>query len=607
MKIGYIGLGALGNEIARRFLAAHELWVWDLDVDAVSRLGQAGARVADSATEVGREADVILTCLPRSADVRELLFGSGGLAAALAPGKLVIDQTSGVPQETREMARRLGEQGVALLDAAVSGSPHVIPQGLATILTSGPAEAVDRALPVLRVISETVFRCGTRVGDGQAMKMVNNTMNAGCRLGTLEIVALARKAGLSLECITNVLNRGGGANLTTERMLPAIAQGKSATNFALSLMLKDLNQAVILGMNVGVPTPVASAVRSLLQIGANTLGPQAPLEGMIGVIESMAGTRLASSGKCVVAPGAAAGAQTPPTGAVGVVGADAVGAAIAKRLAQSGALQVHDGGIEPRPSLHAGGATATPDLDSLARNCGVIVLCLSTPMAAREALFGARGLAAGLSPDSIVVDLTLGDPDGARRTASDLAAFGATLVDAAMIGSPEDIAAGRALILSAGAPEACERVLPVFARIASNVIHCGGVGSAQTARIVNTAVAVLCRQVTYEGVVAGLKYGLQLHDMAEILTRCSGWSAASREVLPALVSGRAVRGQRIRQVSMELHRLAALAIRHGAPTTILNAVRSMIETAANRFGDDADIGDMFWLVRNASGLRFSTT
>jgi 3-hydroxyisobutyrate dehydrogenase len=593
------------------------------------RLGREGARVADAATEVGREADVILTCLPRSADVRQLLFGSGGLAAALAPGKLVIDQTSGVPQETREMARRLGEQGVTLLDAAVSGSPHVVPQGLATILTSGPAEAVERALPVLRVISATVFRCGARVGDGQAMKMVNNTMNAGCRLGTLEVVALGRKAGLSLECITDVLNRGGGANLTTERMLPAMAQGKSATNFALSLMLKDLNQAVTLGMDLGVPMPVASAVRSLLQIGANTLGPHAPLEGIIGVIESMAGTRLVPTGEAVAVPVAGAGGPTPPigeavavpgaetgavcalglagaasgVGAVGVVGAGAVGAAIAKRLGQADAL-LHDGGIE-RTSLHWAGAVATPDLGALARICGVIVLCLPTPPAAREALFGAGRLAAGLSPGTIIVDLTRGDPDEACRAAADLGALGVTLVDAALIGSPADIAGGTALILSAGAPAACERVRPVLARLASDVIHCGGVGNAQTARIVDTAVAVLCRQVTYEGVAAGLKFGLRLRDMAEILSRCSGWSAASRAILPALVAGRPAGGERLRQVSMELHRSAALAIRYGAPTTILNAVRSLIETAANRFGGDADIGDMFWLVRNASGVRFS--
>jgi len=598
LKIGYIGLGALGNEIARRFLPSHELWVWDLSAEAIARLAEAGARAARCAAEVGREADVILTCLPRSIDVHQLLFGCGGLAAALAPGKLVIDQTSGVPEETREMARRLGEQGVALIDAAVSGSPHVIPQGLATLLISGAAETIERALPLLRVISETVFRCGTRVGDGQATKMVNNTMNAGCRLGTLEIVALGRKAGLSLECLTEVLNRGGGANLTTERMLPAIAQGKSATNFALALMLKDLNQASTLGMSLGVPTPISSAVRSLLQIGANILGQDAPLEGMIGVIESMAGTRLGSP-ESVALSGANISVQTPLAAAVGVVGAGELGAAIAKRLRQSGALYVRDGGIDHSPG--AADPAAMPDPASLARRCSVLVLCQSTHSAARSALFGPGGLAAGLAPGSIVVDLARSDPDEVRRSAGDLFATGIELVEAAVIGRAQDIAAGKALILFAGTPEACRRVQPTLASLASHLIHCGGVGNAQTARFLNTAVAALCRLVTYEGIAFGLKYGLRLQDMAEILTRCSGWSASSREILPTLAAGRPISSERVHDISEELHRCAALAIRLGAPTTILNSVRSLIETAANRFGE------VFWQVRNASGIRFSTT
>jgi 3-hydroxyisobutyrate dehydrogenase len=292
MKIGYIGLGALGGQLARRFVQSHELCVWDINAAAGEAFKALGAQVAPTATALAQHCDIIFLCLPRSADVHNVIFGQDGLATGLSPGKLIIDQTSGVPGDTRRMADELAKQGVAMMDAAVSASPHIVAAGNATLMVSGPDAIYDRALPALRAITETIYRCGTRVGDAQAMKMVNNAMNAGCRLGTLEVVAMGRKFGLSLAFMADFLNRDEARNQTTEKMLPALAQGKPSTNFALSLMLKDVNQAVALGMSLDIPMPMTTIVRSLLQIGANTLGSRAQLEDMVGLIESMAGTKL---------------------------------------------------------------------------------------------------------------------------------------------------------------------------------------------------------------------------------------------------------------------------------------------------------------------------
>src|ERR1700752_1553517 len=164
MKIGYIGLGALGSELAKRFLGKHELWVWDINKAAAGQFQKLGARVASTAAELARECDVFLLCLPRSSDVRQVIFGSGGLAAGLSAGKLGIDQTSGIPRETRDMARQLAERGGGMMDAAVSASPHIVSQGSAKLMVSGPDEVYERALPILRVITETIYRCGTSVG-----------------------------------------------------------------------------------------------------------------------------------------------------------------------------------------------------------------------------------------------------------------------------------------------------------------------------------------------------------------------------------------------------------------------------------------------------------
>ncbi|AHG64116.1 putative NAD-binding 6-phosphopgluconate dehydrogenase [Advenella mimigardefordensis DPN7] len=302
MKVGYIGLGALGSELAGRLSCVYPVCAWDINDAAMLRLRDRGASIMASPEEIARNSDIVLLCLPRSEDVRQVVFGPQGLAKGLGAGKLIIDQTSGHPESTRKIAEKLALAGVSMIDAAVSGNPQVVSKGEATLMVGGSDVLYERVLPVLTAISEKVFRCGANVGDGQAMKMVNNAMNAACRLGTLELAAMGVKAGLPLECIIEVLNSGTARNPTTEVMLPAIAQGRSSTDFALSLMLKDINQAVMLGITIGVSTPVINAVQNLLQMGANTLGGQARLEDMVGFMESAAGTkfRAGSAGADVV-------------------------------------------------------------------------------------------------------------------------------------------------------------------------------------------------------------------------------------------------------------------------------------------------------------------
>ena len=206
MHVGYIGLGAMGGALARHLIGKYPLSVLDINTAAMAAFVKQGAVAAASAAELARTSDIVLMCLPRSYEVRQVIFGPGGLAEGLSPGKIVIDQTSGVPAETREFAQRLAERRVSLFDAPVSGAMATAVAGSIAIIASGPADALTRALPVLNAISPNVYRCGDRVGNGQTMKSVNNIMNAGCRLATLELVAMGRKMGLSLEAMTEAMN-----------------------------------------------------------------------------------------------------------------------------------------------------------------------------------------------------------------------------------------------------------------------------------------------------------------------------------------------------------------------------------------------------------------
>lgn len=293
MRVGYIGLGAMGGTLARHLVGRHPLIVLDTSKDAVAALKKLGAQDAASPAQLARDSDIVLLCLPRSTDVEEVIFGHAGLVEGLGRGKVVVDQTSGVPSATREFARRLREIGVSMLDAPVSGAMATAVAGTISIIASGPKDVFEQALPVLKSISVNVFYCGERIGNGQTMKAVNNMMNVGCRLATLEAVAMGRKYGLTLKAMTEALNGSMGRNYTTQGMLPAIIEGRQSTKFALALQLKDMDQALKLGLEHGVPMPMGSVGRALLQIALNRLGENAQLEQLIEAIASMAGTRLA--------------------------------------------------------------------------------------------------------------------------------------------------------------------------------------------------------------------------------------------------------------------------------------------------------------------------
>jgi 3-hydroxyisobutyrate dehydrogenase len=297
MRIGYVGLGAMGGALARHLVPKHTVTVFDLNPSSIAEFAALGAKTASNCAALARDCDMVLLCLPRTSDVERAVFGPGGLAEGLSPGAIVVDQTSGVPDQTRAIARRLQQQGVGMMDAPVSGNKAAAEGGTIAIIASGPRALYEKALPVLKDISANVMYCGEQVGNGQMMKTVNNLMNVTTRFASLELVALGRKLGLPLRELTDALNSTTGRSHTSKVMLPAIAEGRQTVKFYLALQVKDMNQAITLGTRQGVPMPIGSAARSLLQIGLSSLAPDAQLEDMVGVVERMAGTRFVAQGE----------------------------------------------------------------------------------------------------------------------------------------------------------------------------------------------------------------------------------------------------------------------------------------------------------------------
>jgi 3-hydroxyisobutyrate dehydrogenase len=287
MQLGYVGLGNMGAALARRLLRKNRLRLYDLRPQTMAGLADLGGIPCQDLGALAAECDLVMTCLPTSKEVREVIFAADGLAARLRKGSIIADMTTGDPSSTRAMANELAGTGIILVDAPVSGGPHGADAGTIAIMVGAPTEVYAKLQPILETISPNVFHCGA-VGSGHTMKLVNNVVAASVRVATFEAVTMGIKAGLSLETCARVLAKGSARSYTTEITLPKFVKGELKTNFTLGLMHKDVRLATELGVASAAPMPVSNLVREIFQIALNEQGADADVNSLIHVHERLA-------------------------------------------------------------------------------------------------------------------------------------------------------------------------------------------------------------------------------------------------------------------------------------------------------------------------------
>jgi 3-hydroxyisobutyrate dehydrogenase len=295
VSIGYIGLGNMGGALARRLQLKRKLFVYDLNDGAVQRMVANGSVACSTLTEVASHCEVIFLCLPTSEHVRAAVLGESGLAAAVKPGTLIIDQTTGDPVATRAMAQELRKRDVELVDAPVSGGALGAQAGTIAIMVGATPEQYARVHPILTLISANVIHAGD-VGAGQVIKLVNNMLSGAQRLLTLEAMTLAVKNGIDAHKACEILVAGGARNAFIEKFLPSILEGKLVTGFTLGLMHKDIQLACQLGNDSGVPLAFGNLARELYLMCIREMGPDAEVHAAAFVIERLAGTHLVPPG-----------------------------------------------------------------------------------------------------------------------------------------------------------------------------------------------------------------------------------------------------------------------------------------------------------------------
>ena len=294
-KVGFVGLGNMGRPMARNLVqAGFELTVRDADPERqewfASELGCAAAAAPAGFSGV----DAVITMLPTGQIVRDVLLGwEGGLAAALAPGTVVVDMSSSEPTGTQELSAALSERGVALVDAPVSGGVKGADAGTLSIMVGGDDEAaIARVRPLLEVLGGRLFETGP-LGSGHAMKALNNYMSAVGYAAAAEALLVGARFGLDPANMVDVINASSGRNDTTERMLKSqVLSRQFATGFTLALHAKDVGIAAGLAEAIGIEAPLCQLTKRVWAEVAASEGPAADCTEAIRYWEKLNGTEL---------------------------------------------------------------------------------------------------------------------------------------------------------------------------------------------------------------------------------------------------------------------------------------------------------------------------
>lgn len=257
-RVGFCGLGTMGGPMAANLRrAGFPLTVWNRSPGRAAELLELGAVEGASPRAVAEASDVVVICVSDSPDVEAVLFGPEGVSAGASPGTLVVDCSTISPAASRDFATRLAEQGVAMIDAPVSGGSEGALKGTLTIMVGGEAADVERARPLLETMGRSVTHMGP-LGAGQATKAVNQVILCGTYLGVAEGMVLAIRAGLDPEQVVEALGGGAAASWVLENRSGRIIADEYPLGFKVSLHLKDVMIALAMALESGVAMPVAA-------------------------------------------------------------------------------------------------------------------------------------------------------------------------------------------------------------------------------------------------------------------------------------------------------------------------------------------------------------
>ncbi len=287
MDIGFIGMGIMGCPMALNLLRkGHRLTVFNRTPERCEEVVAAGARRAESPRECARGNAVVITMVTDSPDVNAVIFGPAGAAEGASAGAVFIDMSTISPDETRVIARKLSERGVAFLDAPVSGGDTGARKGTLTIMVGGEREVFERVKEVFEPLGSRVTYMGPS-GAGQVTKACNQILCAVNLLGVCEAIALARSAGIDPRRMHQVVTGGAANSWALEQLGARILSGDYSPGFKIKLIQKDL--ALVLDAARRLRLPLAGAALANQYFRSNEAHGEAELgtQAMFKVLERL--------------------------------------------------------------------------------------------------------------------------------------------------------------------------------------------------------------------------------------------------------------------------------------------------------------------------------
>lgn len=268
--IAFIGLGNMGAPMAMNLLkAGHQVAVFDLVPEAVSKLEAAGARAGESARDTCENADFVITMLPAGRHVESLLLGDDGLLDVLASSSVLIDSSTIDANTARKLASAAKEKGLSMMDAPVSGGVAGAAAGTLSFMCGGDESTFEQVKPILNDMGKNIFHAGG-AGAGQVAKACNNMLLAIMMIGTSEALQLGQDQGLDPETLSNIMQASSGRNWTLELYNPCPGVMDSAPaskgyqpGFMSNLMLKDLGLAMAAAGDSRTETPLGQMAHEL--------------------------------------------------------------------------------------------------------------------------------------------------------------------------------------------------------------------------------------------------------------------------------------------------------------------------------------------------------
>jgi 2-hydroxy-3-oxopropionate reductase len=264
-RVGFVGLGIMGKPMATNLMdAGYKLTVHNRSPEKALELGEAGASVANSPKELAENTDIIITMLPDSPQVSEVVAGEGGVLEGITEGSLVIDMSTISPVLTEELSEAVKEKGASMLDAPVSGGDVGAIEGTLSIMVGGEEADFHRAKPLFEAMGKTITHVGS-VGAGQVTKAANQVVVALTIEAVCEALVLGSAGGVAPEKILDVLSGGLAGNKVMEVKREKFLSHRFEPGGKVDFHRKDLGIALAVGREYGVVLPVTAVVYQMFE------------------------------------------------------------------------------------------------------------------------------------------------------------------------------------------------------------------------------------------------------------------------------------------------------------------------------------------------------